>query len=359
MGAGNQGLEGGQVDVQNLIVFGIGVGSQRHKILLAALGLEECAGDLVGGEDGGGGAQLGAHIGDGGTLGHAQGADTLAAPLNDGAHTALDRQLAQNLQTHVLGGDKGAQLTGQLHLVHLGHGDVVGTAAHSHRHVQTARTHGQHTDAATGGGVAVGADEGLAGFAEALQMHLMADAVAGAGEVDAVLFTHRLDIAVVVGVLKAGLQGVVVDIGHAALGAHAGDTHRLEFEIGHSTGGILRQRLIDLQRDLGAGNHLAADQMVTDNLLCNGKTHRKHPFFTLKGKSNIIWYYTIVDKSLSMRYCVRLWKKCLFVVGFAGKPHHVSILHRRCRGGVPSPPVQGCSLFGRAQRPSPARHGGV
>ena len=101
--------------------------------------------------------------------------------------------------------------------MHLGHGDVVGAAAHGHRYVHAARAEGQHPDAAAGGGVAVGADEGLARHAEAFQMHLMADAVAGAGEPDAVLVGDGLDVPVIVGVFKAGLEGVVVDIGHRPL----------------------------------------------------------------------------------------------------------------------------------------------
>ena len=76
-------------------------------------------------------------------------------------------------------------------LYHLGHGDVVGAAAHGHRNVQAACAHGKHADAAAGRGVAVGADEGFTRHAEPLQMHLVADAVAGTGEVDAVLFGNR------------------------------------------------------------------------------------------------------------------------------------------------------------------------
>ena len=62
--------------------------------------------------------------------------------------------------------------------------------------------------------MAVRADQGFARDAEPLQMYLMADAVAGAGEIQAVLFAHRLDIPVIVGVFKAGLKCVVVDVRH-------------------------------------------------------------------------------------------------------------------------------------------------
>ena len=79
---------------------------------------------------------------------------------------------------------QGLQLARQVDAYHFRHGDVVGAAAHGNRHIKAACADGEHTDTAACGGVAVGADQGLAGNAEALQMHLMADAVAGAGKVE-------------------------------------------------------------------------------------------------------------------------------------------------------------------------------
>ena len=58
----------------------------------------------------------------------------------------------------------------------------------------------------------------LPGPAEALQVHLVADAVAGAGEDDAVLRGDGLQVAVVVGVLEPDLEGVVVDVAHREFG---------------------------------------------------------------------------------------------------------------------------------------------
>ena len=48
--------------------------------------------------------------------------------------------------------------------------------------------------------------------AKALQMHLMADAVARAGKIDAMLISNRADKFMVVGVFKAGLKHIMVDI---------------------------------------------------------------------------------------------------------------------------------------------------
>ena len=271
--AGDHGLEGTQVDVDDLIVFRVRVAGQGNVVLFPALRCQELSRDLVGGENGGGRAQLGTHVGDGAPLRDGQGGNALAAPLYDRAHAALDGQNPQQLQGHVLGGDVGSELARQVHLVHFRHGDVVRAAAHGHRHVQPPRAEGQHTDAAAGGGVAVGADEGLTGLAEAFQMHLMADAVARAGEIHAVLCGDGLQIAVIVAVLKAALEGVVVDVGDAQFRLHSGDAHGLEFQIGHGAGGVLGQGLVDAQRHLAAGGHVSGHQMGCNDFLCNCLTH--------------------------------------------------------------------------------------
>ena len=101
----------------------------------------------------------------------------------------------------------------------------------------------------------------------------MADAVARAGEVDAVLFRDGLDVAVVVGVFKAGLQRVVVDVGDAALGLDARHAHRFKFEVRHRARGVLRQCLVDAQAHVGARRHFAAQPVCLNDFLCNGKSH--------------------------------------------------------------------------------------
>ena len=104
-------------------------------------------------------------------------------------------------------------------------------------------------------------------------MHLMADAVAGAGEPDAVLGGNGLDVPVIVGVFKAGLEGVVVDIGHGALCSDPVNAHGLKFQIGHGAGGVLGQGLVDAQRHLAAGGHVSGHQMGCNDFLCNCLTH--------------------------------------------------------------------------------------
>ena len=146
---------------------------------------------------------------------------------------------------------------------------MVGPAAHGHRNVEPAGADGQHADAAAGGGVAVRAQQRLSRFGETLQVHLMADAVAGPRKPDAVLFGHGRDVLVVVCIFKAGLQHVVVDIGHRAFGLDAVDAHGLELQIGHGAGGVLRERLVNAHGDLLARLHLPGHKVRCDQFFCD------------------------------------------------------------------------------------------
>ena len=273
MRAGNQGLERGEVDFNHAVIYRVGVGGQRRIVALPSLGPQKGAGDLIRRENGGGGPQLGAHVGNRRALGHRQRGNALAAPFNDRADAPLDREDAQNFQAHIFCRDKGAQPAGEVDADHFRHCDVICAASHGHGHIQPARAEGQHPDAAAGGGVAVRADQGLSRNAEALQVHLMADAVARTREIDAVLAADRLNVAVVVGVFKAGLQGVVVDVGHAALGPDAVDAHGLKFQISHGAGCILGQGLVNAQGNFAARRHVPLHQVRADDFLCDGQSH--------------------------------------------------------------------------------------
>ena len=93
----------------------------------------------------------------------------------------------------------------------------------------------------------------LPGAAEPLQMHLVADAVAGPGEEDAVFGGHILEKAVVVGIFKSGLQRVVVHIAHGELCLDTVKPDGLELQIGHGARGVLGQGLVDPQCIFGIG----------------------------------------------------------------------------------------------------------
>ena len=104
--------------------------------------------------------------------------------------------------------------------------------------------------------------------------HLVADAVAWAGVMDADLFGDSAQVAVVVGVHEAILQGVVVDIGDGKLRLDARDADGLKLQIGHRAGGVLRECLVDAQPDFAAGPHLPLNKVGGDDFLSKCLSHR-------------------------------------------------------------------------------------
>ena len=267
VGQGHVGLDGGKVDVDRLVVLGPGVRLQLRPLAFPMLGLEEPPGHLVAREDGGGHPGLGAHVGDDPALRHGQVLQARAAVLDRPAHVPLGGDRAEHLQDDVLGRHPGPEPVVQVDLQDLGVAEVELPPAHDHGHVEPARAHGQHPHGAAGGGVAVAAEEGPAGPAEALQVELVADAVPGPGVEDAVLVGDRLQVAVVVGVLEPVLEHLVVHVGDGKLGLHLGDPDGLVLEVGHHPQPVLGQGGVDDQADLAPGLHLAAPQVGRDDLL--------------------------------------------------------------------------------------------
>ena len=70
MGLGHEGLDALEVELDHLVIHGVGIGGQRTPLRVPALGLEERLRDLVAREDRGGHAELRAHVGDGGAFGN-------------------------------------------------------------------------------------------------------------------------------------------------------------------------------------------------------------------------------------------------------------------------------------------------
>ena len=117
------------------------------------------------------------------------GGDTVdAEPLREVLSSWVQIKDLEHLQDDVLRGDPGAKSALERDAHHERHGDVVRTSAHSDCHIETAGAEGEHADASARRRVGIGADQGLAGLAEAFKMHLMADAVAGARKAQAEFF---------------------------------------------------------------------------------------------------------------------------------------------------------------------------
>jgi len=272
-GLRHQRLQPAHVQLDDLPVGDVRVRRQRDPVALAALRAEEAVGLGVAGEDGGGGPQLGDHVGDGRALVDVQVLQTLAAEFKNLPHAALDREAAQQFQDHVLPRDPRSQASGQPHVYHLRHDQPVGLAGHGQSHVQATRTDGQHPQRPGHGGVAVRPQEHAPRDGEPLQVHLVADPVPRPAVEQPVSRGEGAEEAVVVGVLEADLQHVVVHVHNRGPGADPLHAHGLKLQGGHGPGGILQQRLVHVQGDLRPRRGLPLHQVRLDDLLADRSAH--------------------------------------------------------------------------------------
>ena len=187
--------------------------------------------------------------------------------LEDPADVALGAVLLEDLENHVLGADALFELALEDDRTNLRRRDVERAARHRDGDVNATGADGDLTDATARRRVGVGTDEGRARLAEALEMELVADAVAALGVDDAVLFGDRLEEVVVVGVLETDLDRVVVDVGDRDVGLHVRNVHRLELKIGHRARRVLRQGLINVNAQLRILRGIAFDEVSGEDLL--------------------------------------------------------------------------------------------
>ncbi len=125
--------------------------------------------------------------------------------------------------------------------------------------------------------MAVRAEEGFAGLAEAFQMHLMANTVAGLGKINTMFSGYGLYVFMVISVLKACLKGIVVDICNGFFCFNARNADSFKLQIRHCTGGILRQRLVYFDGYFLSGGHFSADQMAFDEFFSDIQSHNFVP----------------------------------------------------------------------------------
>jgi hypothetical protein len=125
--------------------------------------------------------------------------------------------------------------------------------------------------------VRVRAEQRLSGDAESLLVDGMGDAVAGGRIPDAPLLAGALEEEVVVGILVVFLDQVVIHVLGREVALGPLDVHCFEFEHHHRAGGVLGQRLVDVEGDLLAWFHLPFDEVVVDELLRDGSGHGLAP----------------------------------------------------------------------------------
>ena len=95
----------------------------------------------------------------------------------------------------------------------------------------------------------IGPEQRFARLAETFKMHLVADAVSGAGEDDTVFNGNRLQIFMVVCILEADLNRVMIDVADRQFRLDFRQAGGFELQVGHGAGCILGERLIDLDGD--------------------------------------------------------------------------------------------------------------
>ena len=193
--------------------------------------------------------------------------------LDNPAEAAVDVVASQHLEDHVLGAHPFGELADEPDAPDLRHREMERLSGDRERDLQPTRSDREHAQRPGGAGVAVGSDHRLAGGAEALHVHRVADAVARLAEPEPEPAARALKEHVVVGIAKVGLEDVVIDVLRRQLRVRPVEGHRFQLEHDHRAGGVLGERLVDPHPDLDAGRHLSFDDVVGDELLRDVSTH--------------------------------------------------------------------------------------
>ena len=197
-------LQRRQVEPHHSLVVLLGVGldllvrgqevriarGQRHQ-LASTRRLQVQSHPIVGGEHGGRGAELRAHVGDRGLAGRADRPGPGADVLDDRVGAAGHGQLTRHVEDHVLGRRPTAQLAGQVDRDVPGIEDFPGEPRHHFDRVGAADTDGAGPEPTGIGGVRVGPDDQLTRERVLLEHHLMNDPGARPPEARAVLGGRR------------------------------------------------------------------------------------------------------------------------------------------------------------------------
>lgn len=117
----------GQLQFDDLIVLGVRIRRQQTLVLIGGSGdfrassrLQIILHPVIIWEDRGGGADLGAHVANGGHPGAADAVDAWTEIFHDGTGTALDGENTGHFQNDVLGAGPTLELARELHADHLG-----------------------------------------------------------------------------------------------------------------------------------------------------------------------------------------------------------------------------------------------
>ena len=297
---GHHRLDLREVDGERVVVLRALVRNDLHEVLRAPLRGEELLRHRVGREHARRNAELRAHVRDRRARGDVESRDARSGVLEYPADVALRAVLLEDLEDHVLRGDPLAELPLEDDRAHLGGRDVESAAGHRNGDVYPAGADGDLPDAAARRGVRVAAEKRRAGLAEALEVQLVADAVAALGVDDAVLLRDGLEEVMVVCVLEADLHSVVVDVADGEVRLHARNSHRLELQVRHRAGRVLRECLVDADPELGVLRWIALNEVRGKYLLYDVHLFRFHGAYYTKSSARA------AQRGRSVRAC----RKC-------------------------------------------------
>ena len=258
---------------QRALVDGAGVGSDRTKVVGAALRRKERPRDLVGGHETRLGARFDGHVGQREAFVHGQRLDGRAAELERLVGGAVGAQAADDRKDEVFGGDAVGKAPADLDAKRLGHAQPGLPGRHADGDVGRAHAGGEGAQGAGRAGVRVGADHQVARLGVGLGHALVADAHLDVGERRSALFAEAAHELVCVGELDARRRRRVVDEEHR--GGHL-DVHPAQVAKlldGQRSGAVLG----DGQVDEGDHDLPGSDRLDTgvggDDLLGDGGRH--------------------------------------------------------------------------------------
>ncbi len=160
VGVADRRLQRVEVDLNGLLVLGIGVCLIEDRLPLAAA-LEVSLGHLVHGEDAVLGTGLNGHVADAQAVVHGQGGHTRAGELHGLVQGTVHTDHADDVEDEVLAADAGAELALEDELDGGGHLEPCHAGGHTGGHIGGAHTGGERTQCTVGAGVAVGADDAV------------------------------------------------------------------------------------------------------------------------------------------------------------------------------------------------------
>ena len=274
---GDERFELREVDAVGEIVFGALVGFEAGEVIAAVDGFEIVPDGIVGGEDRGGGAELGTHVRNHVTVHGREVLQPVPVVFDDLADSALDPVAAQHFEDDIFGGDPVGQCSREFDAHDLRGADEEGLTSHGHGDLEAADADGEHSQGTGGAGVRVRADESRPGFAEPGLVDGVGDAVAGRGEPQSEACGRRAEELVVLRVLLIGLEQVVVDVLHRQIRADPVEAERFELEHDQGACRILGESLVDPDPEFASGSELPGLQMRSDELLSNVLSHCPPP----------------------------------------------------------------------------------